>query len=86
MGLWGLDVDEIAREHSAETVGDLRERIYPFLDRVCREPGNTCLVGHGGTALIIREYFEGTPKSGNLLDFPRVGNGEVMKFGKDASK
>lgn len=30
--------------------------------------------------LIIREYFEGVPESGSLLDHPQIQNGKVIIF------
>ncbi len=63
---------------------DMKKRILPFLDKILMEhkDQNVCLVCHGGVGLIIREYFEGTPASKNLLDFPPILNGEVVVFEK----
>lgn len=46
---------------------------------ICKNQ-NVCLVCHGGVGLIICEYFEGTPKSNNLLDFSAIRNGEAIIF------
>ncbi len=63
---------------------DMKKRILPLLDKILMEhkDQNVCLVCHGGVGLIIREYFEGTPASKNLLDFPPILNGEVVVFEK----
>lgn len=59
-----------------------KKRVFPFLDKLLaeRKNQNVCLVCHGGVGLIICEYFEGTPKSNNLLDFSAIRNGEAIIF------
>lgn len=80
-GLWNAKT-EAAVLADAESMDEMRARIFPFLDMVCAASGDICLVCHGGVALIARDYFLGTPESGNLLDFPRAKNAEILFFEK----
>ena len=81
--LWNRD-RELELVKNGETMDDMKRRIFPFLDKLAFEHKDEtiCLVCHGGTSLIIREYFEGMPESGNLLDFPPIQNGGVVIFEK----
>ncbi len=82
-GLWNAATEPAALA-DAESMDDMRARIYPFLDKVCALTGNICLVCHGGVALIVREYFLGAPEGGNMLNFPRLKNAEILVFEKDS--
>ena len=82
-GLWDYSLEPGALR-SGESMEDIKKRVYPFLDKIVAEQKDqtVCLVCHGGTGLIIREYFEGVPSSGNLLDFFPIPNGEAAIFEK----
>ena len=81
-GLWNLNT-EAENLKDAESIADIRTRVYPFLDRLAREGDKTfCLVCHGGVALVIQEYFEGTPGDGNLLGFSVLPHGQAAVFEK----
>ena len=82
-GLWNYAL-EAAAIKGGESMADIKQRVFPFLDKLVTErPDQTiCLVCHGGVGLIIREYFEGAPESGNLLDFSPIPNGEAIIFEK----
>jgi broad specificity phosphatase PhoE len=76
-GLWQYDNDDTP---GGETPKDLEKRIYPFLDHIHEKyAGNVLIVGHGGIGLIIKSYYHGTPKYGDLLEYA-VGNGVLEKF------
>lgn len=80
-GLWNYNLEPTVLK-GGESMDDMKKRIFPFLDKLRKERiGQTiCLVCHGGVTLIIREYFEGVPESGSLLDYPQVQNGKVIIF------
>ena len=80
-GLWDYNLESGAVKNG-ETMEDIKNRVFPFLDRITNERKNqtVCLVCHGGVGLIIREYFEGTPNSRNLMDFSPIPNGEAIVF------
>ena len=80
-GLWNRNL-ESGIIKNGETMEDMEKRVFPFLDKVIDEYEGkiVCLVCHGGVGLIIREYFEGVPESGNLLDFSQIPNGEAIVF------
>ena len=82
-GLWDYSLESSSIK-GGETMEDIKKRVYPFLDKLANQykNQNICLVCHGGVGLIIREYFEGAPKSGNLLDFSPIPNGETIIFEK----
>lgn len=84
-GLWDRKLEQQAIRNG-ETIDDMEKRVFPFLDELTKKyQGKTiCLVCHGGTGLIIREYFEGAPESGNMLDFTPIPNGEALIFEKEA--
>ncbi len=82
-GLWNYNL-EFDAVKNGETLEDLKKRIFPFLDKLVSERGGqtVCLVCHGGVGLIICEYFEGAPESGDLLDLTEIPNGEAIVFEK----
>lgn len=82
-GLWDCSLEPNSIK-SGESMDDIRNRVFPFLDKLLVERKNQtiCLVCHGGVGLIIREYFEGIPESKNLLDFSPIPNGEAIIFEK----
>lgn len=65
-----------------ESLEDLAARVYPFLETVRKnhKERDVLIVAHQGIGLIIREYYRGRPKSGNLMELSRLGNGEVEKL------
>lgn len=82
-GLWDYSLEAKAIK-GGESMSDIKSRVFPFLDELSakHESQNVCLVCHGGVGLIIREYFEGAPKSNNLLDYTPIPNGEAIIFEK----
>ena len=78
-GLWDINLESAAIKNG-ETMDDIRKRVSPFLDKLSGQDQTICLVCHGGTGLIIREYFEGVPESGNLLDFKPIPHGEAEVY------
>ena len=66
-------------ETGGETLLDLEKRVFPFLDKIRKEYAgkDVLLVAHAGVGLIIREFYQGKPESGNLLELPPIANGEV---------
>ena len=82
-GVWDYNYEPKVKG-KFETLAEIKGRIRPFLDVLIKKhPNQTiCLVCHGGATLIIKEYFEGTPESKNLLDWWPIPNGEALIFEK----
>ncbi len=77
--MWKLDPEK--ELEGAETVREMTERIYRFLDSLKeRYPDkNIVLVTHGGASKAISSYFEGIPEGCSLAAF-RHGNCEIHEF------
>lgn len=82
-GLWDHKLESEALK-GGESIDDVRARVFPFLDKLVqeREGQTVCLVCHGGTGLVIREYFNGEPENGNYLNYPPISHGEAEIFEK----
>lgn len=82
-GLWDYNLESESVKNG-ETMEDIKNRVFPFLNKIVdeRKDQTVCLVCHGGVGLIIREYFEGTPSSRNLMDFLPIPDGEAVVFEK----
>ena len=65
----------------AETVKDVLDRIYDFLNELKKQYKNKTivLVTHGGVSKAISCYFNGIPEDGNLEKY-KHNNCEVHKF------
>ena len=81
---WNYALEPKLTGKNVETLEAMKERVFPFIDKVANDykDQTVCLVCHGGVGMIIREYFEGTPSSKNLMDYPQMTNGEAMIFEK----
>lgn len=80
---YGLfDYSKDVKAVGGESLGDLATRVYPFLETIRKnhKEKDVLIVAHQGIGLIIREYFRGRPKSGDLMELSRLGNGEVEKL------
>lgn len=80
-GLWSYHTETAALK-DAESIQTIKDRVYPFLDQLIGTDRTICLVCHGGVALVIREYFEGTPESQDLLDFTVMPHAAALVFEK----
>lgn len=64
-----------------ESIEDLYKRAESFLDEVISKHGdkNILIVAHGGIGRLVKCYFNGIPKDGNLSHLS-TGNGEILEF------
>lgn len=78
-GLW--DYGSGKSPDRGESLLNLAERVFPFLDRIREEykGKDILLVTHGGLGVMIEEYYRGRPDSGNLLEYV-MGTGELRIF------
>ena len=67
---------------NAETVKDVLDRIYDFLDELKQKYKNEkiVLVTHGGVSRAISCYFYGIPSDGNLEKYNKHKNCEIYEF------
>lgn len=65
----------------AETVKDVLDRVYNFLDEIKKiyKDKKIVLVTHGGTSKAISCYFKGIPRDGNLEVYSH-NNCEIHEF------
>lgn len=69
-------------KNGVESVRDVLERVFDFLDEITKNDGkNILLVSHGGIIKYIPYYFSGLPKDG-ILDTYKIKNGEYFIFEK----
>ena len=66
---------------SAESIKDLFDRVYVFLERIKKDykDKNVLIVTHNGVTKAIRCYFEGIPEDGKLLNIGQA-NCEIKKY------
>lgn len=59
-GFWLEDFD---REYdSAESIADVKKRVYELLDELKDVEGDILIVAHGGVGLVFLSYFKGLPE------------------------
>lgn len=69
-------------KNGVESVRDVLERLFDFLDEITKNDGkNILLISHGGIIKYIPYYFTGLPKDG-ILDAYKIKNGEYFIFEK----
>lgn len=61
-GFWVESLDG-AFDH-AESISDMKKRVYSMLDELKSVDGDILIVGHGGIGLILLSYFKGIPDDG----------------------
>lgn len=66
---------------NAETLSEMEERVYEFLDEVIAQypTENILIVSHGGVGVIVSSYYLGKPKDGNYMKY-LSDNGQVLTF------
>lgn len=76
------DIDLNSTQNGVESVRDVLERVFDFLDEIIKEKDkNILLVSHGGIIKFIPYYFSGLPKHG-ILNSYTIQNGEYFVFEK----
>ena len=66
----------------AETIHQMKKRVYEFLDEINDELDKDILVvAHGGVGMIMFGYFHGAPEDGDYLRY-LLPNGTAHKFNK----
>lgn len=75
---WNEDVDN---DYGIEKIGDLRKRVYEFLDEVNNNyyGKEVLIVTHAGNGIQIRCYFEGNPENNDYGSY-RIHNCQVLKY------
>jgi len=65
----------------AETIHEMKKRVYEFLDEIVNSNENILVVAHGGVGMLMYGYFNDPPKDGNYLEY-LLPNGQATKFTK----
>ena len=66
----------------AETVHEMKKRVYSFLDEINDElDKNILVVAHGGVGMIMKGYYDGIPEDGDYIKY-LLPNGQIYKFNK----
>ena len=74
------DYDLNSTQNGVESVRDVLERIFDFLDEIVKDNDKTVLlVSHGGIIKFIPYYFSELPKHG-ILNAYTIDNGEYFVF------
>ena len=64
----------------AETVHEMKKRVYEFLDDIlASDDENILVVAHGGVGMLMYGYFHGIPEDGDYLRY-LLPNGQATKF------
>lgn len=72
------DYDLNSTQNGVESVRDVLERVFDFLDEITKNNDKTILlVSHGGIIKYIPYYFSGLPKHG-ILNAYTIKNGEYF--------
>ncbi len=76
---WNVNANQTFQR--AESLFQVIERVYQFLEEVCQKypHKNLLIVAHGGVGMIVQSYFLGKPHDGEYLSY-LVGNCQVVTF------
>lgn len=76
------DYNKNVKVQDAETIKDLFDRVYSFLDDIKEKyyDKNVLLVTHSGTSVVIKCYLNNYDPTNDLFQIQRLSNCEVEKY------
>ncbi len=86
LGFWNAKSN--TKFQKAESLKDVKKRVFPLLDELKKAPDKDYLiVSHGGVGCVLASYFKGVPADGNYLsfEFPH-GKPIIFEFQKLSTK